>query len=190
VTLPLSNRKAASITVIAACLAAVGTARADTVYNFTSPGGAVGAYGPVSLNVGFQLTLADTFLPESFSRQCYANGCFGSGDFTDFSLSLTLNGARFGALGSAGDSFGETDTGMINGDSGSLVWNTSTNDVSLTFGQGVWTATVDNDFIEAGCGPVGCVASGTLAQVPEPAALGVFAAGIFGLAAMRRRRDA
>jgi hypothetical protein len=166
-----------------------GAARADTVYDFVQQGEATGQFGAVPLEFGLQLTLNDDFTPESFDRQCFVNGCFGSGDFTIFTLALTLNGQMDGELGLQADPFGETDRGVIDGDSGSLIWDTATqSDVSLTFGQGVWTATVNSDEIAGVCGQPGCVASGTLSAVPEPATLGILSAGLVGIAAVRRRR--
>ncbi len=175
-----------------AALVASSSARADLVHDFVQQGQTIGQFGVVALDIGFQLTLHDDFVSEPLDRHCFANGCFGTGDFTTFTLALSLDNALQGLLGATADRYGETDTGFLDGDSGSLVWNTaSANMVSLTFGQGVWTATVNSDLIAGACGQPGCVASGTLSTpspVPEPASLGVLAAGLVGIAAGRRRR--
>jgi hypothetical protein len=176
---------------ILGALVASSSARADTVYDFVQQGESVGQFGLVPLEFGFQLTLHDDFVPESFDRTCYQNGCFGTGDFTTFTLALTLDGQQDGELGLGADKYGEVDKGFIDGDSGSLIWQTATqSDVSLTFGQGVWTATINSDQIAGVCGQPGCVARGTLAEIPEPASTAVFAAGLVVIATARRKRKA
>jgi hypothetical protein len=171
-----------------AALAANTGARADVVYDFVAQGEPVGQYGPVALNVGFELTLHDGFMPEALDRQCYQNGCLGSGDFSTFTLSADIAGYS-AELGIPSDRFGEADIGYINASSGYLTWDTATqNNITFSFGNGVWTATVDNDEIAAACGHPGCAASGTFSEVPEPASFGILAVGMIGCAAARRRR--
>jgi hypothetical protein len=149
-----------------------------------------GQNGFTAPTIGFQLTLADDFIPESFSRQCNLS-CTSTGDFSDFSLLLTFNGSPEGLLNASGDPLYEFTKGTLDDTSGQLTWNTSMNTVSLNFGEGIWSATVFSDADNQACGgSTGCTASGTLSVigVPEPATVSVFAAGLLGLASVRRKR--
>ena len=64
------------------------------------------------------------------------------------------------------------------------------NTVSLDFANGLWNATLfsGNPALEEACGSTGCIASGTVAEVPEPATFGIFAAGLLGIALAWRFR--
>ncbi len=167
-----------------------GVANADTIYNF-DPLVSTGVNEPIS-PISFQLTLADDFVPESFSRDCLPGGCIQTGSFADFSLNFFVGSERLGVLDDEEDTVFESTKGTIDGGSGTLMWDTSMNTVSLTFGNGLWNATVfsDNPALDEACGSVGCTASGTVAQVPEPAALWSLAVGLIGIATSRRMRNA
>jgi hypothetical protein len=161
---------------------------ADTIYDF-SPTATLGSSGQAIGPFTLQLDLYDDFTPGSFSRDCAYGMCAGSGSFSDFSLTATFNGYLLDTLDSRADYFEDT-YGTFDGSSGTLFWAAESDiTLSLTFGDGVWNAAFNSDFAPLGlgagyCDGDGCTATGTVAQVPEPAALGLFAAGLAALAAM------
>ena len=165
-----------------------GPALADTIYDF-SPTATSGSAGQAISPFSLVLTLADSFAPESVSRNCAGGpACSSSGNFTDFSLAASIGGTLLATLDDQPDQVFEHTAGQIDGDSGSLFWATSSSiTLTLTWGSGVWNAVFNSDSLMSQCFGSGCTASGTLAAVPEPAGLGVFGVGLLGVVLARRR---